>query len=108
MAMIESTFSKLGPGPDMQGKQGGFVQRDEITQRNHQSQCCWACKRLTGRAAMHPGWNALSAGITPCCMMREGWYQYLLTHTNRLKRKRIWLKTFGLKPTAVFLQVQFI
>jgi hypothetical protein len=35
MAMPDSTF-KVFFWADLQGKQGGVMQRDEITQRNHQ------------------------------------------------------------------------
>ena len=38
MAMPDST-SKVFFWADLQSKQGGFMQRDEITQRNHQLQC---------------------------------------------------------------------
>jgi hypothetical protein len=72
------------------------MQRDEMTQEDHQLQCCRHANDF--RQGYNTYWLEcpLSAGIEPCYWMHEGWYQYLRVH--RLRRKRMWLNIFGVKP----------
>ena len=85
MAMTDST-PKVFSWADLQGKQGGFMQRDERTQVDHQLQCCRHANDF--RQGYNTYWLecALSAGIAPRYWMHEWWYQYLRVH--RLRRKR--------------------
>ena len=95
MAMTDNT-SKVFFWADLQGKQGGFMQQDEITQRNHQLQCYGNVSDYRQGCNTYRLECALSAGITPSCLMHKRWYQHLFAH--RLRRKRMGLNIFGLQP----------
>jgi hypothetical protein len=59
MVMTDST-PKVFFWADLQGKQGGVMQRDEITQINHQLQCYGHASDYRQGCNTYTGWNARS------------------------------------------------